>query len=115
METGGLAAMLHRDLFDFDVRTVPQTAALADQKRHSLDSLHRWWSTVLHRGFVYRSRYGVDIFTNWSDFVTTELLHQSYLQWCASMRERYPTGPAGRPGSGWAAAMSSRCRAAVSG
>src|SRR3954468_8668933 len=55
MEGVGLAAMLHeflhRDLSGFNVRQVPQTEALADQKRHSLDSLSRWWSTVLHRGF----------------------------------------------------------------
>jgi hypothetical protein len=91
MERGGLAAMLdellRRDLSDFNVRDVPQTQALADQKRLSLDSLHRWWLTVLQRGFVWRSRYGADIFTKWTDFVSTELLYRSYLQWCAETRE----------------------------
>jgi phage/plasmid-associated DNA primase len=94
MENGGLAAMLHdllhRDLSGFDVRTVPQTDALADQKRHSLDSLNRWWSTVLHRGFVWRSRHGSQTFIAWSDFVSTELLHHSYLQWCHETRESRP-------------------------
>jgi hypothetical protein len=83
MESGGLAAMLHDllkyDLSAFDVRTVPQTAALTDQKRHSLDSLHRWWLSVLQRGFVWRSRHGAAMFTHWEDFVTTELLYRSYL------------------------------------
>jgi hypothetical protein len=94
MKCGGLAAMLHdllnRDISNFNVREVPQTEALADQKRHSLDSLHRWWLTVLQRGFVWRSRYGASIFTEWSDFVSTELLYRSYLQWCAETRASYP-------------------------
>ena len=76
-----------RDLSNFEVRQVPQTEALADQKRLSLDSLHRWWLSVLQRGFVFRSRHGAPLFTNWDDFVTTELLHRSYLQWCAETRE----------------------------
>jgi hypothetical protein len=94
MEAGGLAAMLHdllhHDLSRFNIRQVPQTEALADQKRHSLDSLHRWWLTVLQRGFVWRSRHGHPLFTNWDDFVTTELLHRSYLQWCNETRESWP-------------------------
>jgi phage/plasmid-associated DNA primase len=94
MDAAGLAAMLHdllnRDLSGFDVRTVPQTEALADQKRHSLDSLQRWWSTVLHRGFVYRSRHGSQTFIDWNDFVSTELLYNSYLQWCRETRESRP-------------------------
>jgi hypothetical protein len=94
MENGGLAAMLHdllnMDLANFNVRDVPQTNALADQKRLSMDSLHRWWFTVLQRGFVWRSRYGAEIFMNWSDFVSTELLYRSYLQWCNETREGRP-------------------------
>jgi 5S rRNA maturation endonuclease (ribonuclease M5) len=94
MENGGLAAMLHdllnMDLSKFNVRDVPQTDALADQKRLSLDSLHRWWFTVLQRGFVWRSRYGAAIFMDWSDFVSTELLYRSYLQWCNETREGRP-------------------------
>jgi hypothetical protein len=94
MEAGGLAAMLHDllnyDLSGFDVRQVPQTEALADQKRHSLESLHAWWLAVLHRGFVYRSRHGAPMFTHWDDFVTTELLYRSYLQWCAETRASRP-------------------------
>jgi hypothetical protein len=94
METGGLAAMLHEllhhDLSSFNVRQIPQTEALADQKRHSLDSLHRWWLAVLQRGFVWHSRHGSMAFIPWSDFVATELLHRSYLQWCAETRESRP-------------------------
>jgi hypothetical protein len=94
MEAGGLAAMLHDlltyDLSSFDFRTVPQTEALADQKRHSLDSAHRWLLAVLHRRFVWRSRHGASVFTDWSEFVPTELLNRSYGQWCSDTRERWP-------------------------
>jgi hypothetical protein len=90
MEHGGLQAMLfdllRRDLSDFDPRTIPMTTALAEQKLHSLDTLNRWWMTVLARGFVWRSRFGVRCFGEWAEFVTTELLERSYLQWADDQR-----------------------------
>jgi hypothetical protein len=94
MEHGGLAAMLHNllsmDLGDFHPRAVPGTAELSEQKIHSLDSLHRWWLAVLDRGFVWRSRYGHEDFLTWGTFVSTELLNQSYRQWCNDNRVSYP-------------------------
>ena len=94
MEQGGLAAMLHDllvlELGDFHPRIVPATAELSEQKIHSLDTLHRWWIAVLDRGFVWRSRYGHQDFLAWHDFVSTELLNQSYRQWCADNRVTYP-------------------------
>jgi hypothetical protein len=94
MDNGGLAAMiydmLHRDIAGFEVRNVPTTSALADQKKHSLDSLDRWWLTVLDRGFVWVSRHGASVFLGWHEFYTTELLHRSYLQWCGNNRIAYP-------------------------
>jgi hypothetical protein len=94
MEKGGLAAMIydlqHRDISAFEVRDIPASEALNDQKRHSLDSLDRWWLTVLERGFVWVSRHGVTVFSEWSEFVSTELLHRSYLQWCTTNRVQRP-------------------------
>jgi len=91
MESGGLAAliydMLRRDISGFDPRDVPSTEALVEQKQLSLDSLDRWWLDVLERGFVWRSRHGVDTFGGWDEFVSTELLNGSYLQWCRESRE----------------------------
>jgi hypothetical protein len=90
METGGLGAMIwdlqHRDISQFEIRDLPKTKALADQKKHSLDSLHRWWLAVLSRGFVWKSRHGANVFRQWQDFYTSELLHRSYLQWCEENR-----------------------------
>lgn len=94
MEAGGLAAMiydlLHRDISCFEVRDIPASQALADQKKHSLDSLDRWWLSVLERGFVWRSRHGVPVFGEWQEFCSTELLNRSYLQWCAENRVQRP-------------------------
>jgi hypothetical protein len=95
MEDGGLAAMiwdmLNRDISDFEVRDIPSTDALLDQKIRSLDSLDRWWLDVLDRGFVWKSRHGVAHFAEWTDngFYSTDLLHASYLQWCATNRIGY--------------------------
>jgi len=94
MEQGGLAAMLHdlatMNLANFRPREVPDTPELADQKLLSLDTPHRWWMTVLARGFVWKSRYGHNEFLAWDEFVTTELLTRSYAQWCQENRVTYP-------------------------
>lgn len=90
MENGGLAAMihelLHRDITKFEVRHVPQTAALRAQKTLSLPSIERWWLAVLSRGFLCKSRHGTPWFTLWHGFYSTELLVRSYQQWCEENR-----------------------------
>ena len=62
MEAGGYAAMLHdllaMDLTDFNVRNVPNTDGLQDQRKLSLPVPERWWLDVLHRGYVFRSKLG---------------------------------------------------------
>ncbi len=95
LEEGGLAAMLYdmleRDISEFDHRAIPQTAALAEQKRLSLDTLDAWWLAVLDRGHVWRSRYGHSEFLNWETFVPTELLSASYVRWCQGQRVGHPS------------------------
>jgi Family of unknown function (DUF5906) len=90
LHDGGLAAFIHdmlnRDITNFDVRDFPQTQALAEQKRHSIDSLHRWWLAVLERGFLWKSRHGAKVFREWQEIYSTELLFRSYLQWCDETR-----------------------------
>jgi hypothetical protein len=94
MDAGGLAAMIYdlllMDLTDFEVRDVPQSEALADQKKHSMDHLDRWWMEVLERGFIWRSKHGIAEFSEWSEWASTELLNRSYLQWCAENRVMRP-------------------------
>ena len=56
----------------------------------SLDSIDRWWLAVLERGFVWRSRHGIAEFGQWCDSHATELLYNSYLQWCDEVRIARP-------------------------
>jgi len=94
MENGGLAAMIYDMLrwpiADFEVTDVPGSDALTDQKRHSLDTLDRWWIDCLSRGFVWRAKFGAPSFAEWQSFVSTELLHASYRQWCDENRIARP-------------------------
>ena len=56
MRSGGNSALLHmllnRDLPDFDVRNVPQTNALANQKLKSLYPFDTWWHDCLDEGSI---------------------------------------------------------------
>ena len=63
MEAGGYEAMLHdllrHDLTGFNVRRVPVTEALQTQKI-KLPTSEAWWLDVLQRGYVYRSKLGLE-------------------------------------------------------
>ncbi len=54
MRAGGYANLLHAllstDLLRYDVRAVPQTKALQDQKIHSFEPTHDWWYGKLRDG-----------------------------------------------------------------
>lgn len=56
MDEGGREALLHyllnRDLADFNVRLVPQTRALAEQKAHSRRGVDRLVETIAHNGML---------------------------------------------------------------
>jgi hypothetical protein len=76
LEAGGYGAMLHDllhfDLTGFQVRRVPRTAALNEQRLLSLDTPTAWWCDVLHEGHVDSNG------TEWAEFVPTEALYLSY-------------------------------------
>jgi hypothetical protein len=58
MANGGLEAwlfdLLEYDLTDFDVRKVPHTGAMHEQKLHGLDTLESWWYQILYNGIMPR-------------------------------------------------------------
>jgi hypothetical protein len=95
MEAGGYAAMLydllHHDLTGFNVRHVPDTDGLQEQKKLSLGTSEAWWLDVLHRGYVYRSKLGLEaFFGEWHAAMTTEVLFASYGDFAKSRSERHP-------------------------
>jgi hypothetical protein len=46
----------------------------------------------LERGYVLRSRFGLERFREWQEFAATELLARSYQQWASDNRIGRPAG-----------------------
>ncbi len=95
LENGGHAAMLydlmHYDLSRFNVRAVPQTHELGEQKKQSLPIPEQWWIDCLQRGYVFKSKLGLEsVFGKWHEEASTELLFASYSEFAQSRRERHP-------------------------
>jgi Family of unknown function (DUF5906) len=95
LEAGGYGAMLydllHYDISGFNVGAVPDTAALQEQKRLSLLAEQLWWLDVLHRGYVWKSKLGLeDTFSTWHPVMSTEVLYASYTEFAQQRRERHP-------------------------
>jgi len=93
MEAGGYAAMLHdllaHDLSGFNVRAVPVTDGLHRQRKLSLPTTEARWLDCLERGYVFRSRLGLEAeFANWPARATTELLFASYIEFAKAHEER---------------------------
>ena len=95
MDAGGYEAMLHellhRDLTCFNVRAVPQTEGLQQQRKLSLGTTEAWWLDCLERGYVFRSKLGLDdTFSTWLTSISTELLVVSYQEFAKGRNERRP-------------------------
>jgi hypothetical protein len=95
MKNGGHEAMLHDlqhyDLTGFNVRAVPQTKGLEEQRKLSLPIAESWLLDVLMRGFIFESRLGLNKFVRqWFDKVSTDLLFASYEAFATKYRERHP-------------------------
>ncbi|NPD68927.1 hypothetical protein HN018_02845 [Lichenicola cladoniae] len=93
MEAGGYEAMLHDllalDLTGFNVRAVPVTEGLQRQRKLSLPTTEAWWQDCLDRGYVFRSKLGLEaVFGTWHEEVSTEILFASYLDFAEHRRER---------------------------
>lgn len=90
MDGNGVAAMMHdllnMDLSGFNVRAKPNTAALVEQKLHSLSLIERWWFNALmtqeigdHKG------------DDWPDFVATKAIVQDAIELHGGRLHRKPT------------------------
>jgi hypothetical protein len=64
MDNGGLEAMLHDllayNLTNFQIREIPKTQALTDQKLIGLHGADRWLYEVLKEGAVYGKKWGLE-------------------------------------------------------
>ena len=78
-----LAYLLDYDLTGYDVRAVPQTDALRDQKLASLRNLGRFWYEILHRGEVCE----ID---QWDESIEVECddLRREYELWLRNNRHQ---------------------------
>lgn len=81
MENGGAEALLHY-LRNYDIkgsgvniRDVPKTEALRQQKALSMDVDAEWWMNVLRRGTLLLEQ------DEWCDFVVIDLLVQEYINY----------------------------------
>lgn len=90
IENGGVAAMMHdllaMDLSGFNVRAKPTTAALIEQKIHSLGLIERWWCNVLMTGDV-----GVSEEPAWADFIATKAIIENAIELSGGRIHRNPS------------------------
>lgn len=88
MEDGGREALLfhlqNMDISNFQVRNVPQTDALMEQKQLSMDSDEEWWFRKLRDGRIQEHD------TEWNPLIPCEVLTRDYTkyadQWNISRR-----------------------------
>lgn len=81
-----LYELLDIDLSNFEVREIPETNALKEQRLHSMDSLGKWWVNVLSRGYLYESQHGRCDCDEWYEKSSTALIKQSYFQYCNNQK-----------------------------
>lgn len=84
MESGGYEALLydlqHEDIFDFNVRDVPKTEALLEQKIRSLDPDHKWFFGKLYDGRMLETD-GL-----WERQISKKDIQEDYVRTCTNMR-----------------------------
>jgi hypothetical protein len=90
MEGGGLGALLHHlktfDLSDFDVRAVPNTTGLADQKAAGLKGARAFWYELLDSGDLTDDDGQTRDWASGPLRVGIERLHQLYKDWMGERR-----------------------------
>ncbi len=78
MNDGGREALLHflgeRDLAGVNLRKIPATGALFDQKVHSMRSVEQWWYGKLMDGAITPSQ------ESWDDNIHTDAAYKDYIE-----------------------------------
>jgi len=71
------------------VRAVPTTEGLQHQRKLSLPTTEAWWLDCLERGYVFRSKLGLEAeFATWHATISMELLFASYTEFAKTRNER---------------------------
>jgi hypothetical protein len=77
LDAGGYEALLHTlltwDISDFEVRKIPQTEGLRDQKQHSFSPIQAWWHEKLERGYLLPEN------STWNQRVYCQELIEDYM------------------------------------
>lgn len=98
LDNGGYEALLHYllnfDTSTIDLRRIPNTAALYEQKIASLPPLEMWWHTCLQRGWIVRRSYEqaeTDDASeeDWPAKIEIEHVHSAYVKFCESIGVRH--------------------------
>ena len=86
-QNGGREAFLYHllslNISDFNVRNVPQTQALLDQKLLSLGVVDRWYYSQLQSGVI--------CLRTWPEWLSTETLFLDYSEYCTKESARIGT------------------------
>lgn len=92
MRSGGREALLHHlmtyDLEGYEVRDVPQTVALADQKMFSLSADEAWWYEKLRDGVLLP-----EASDPWPRTVMKTTLHTDYVEYARAYNVTRRTNP----------------------
>jgi len=75
-----LHMMLNRNIRGFHPGKIPETAALAEQRAHSLDSVGKWLFDSLEAGYFF----GVS--EEWESEIRAANMSKSYFAWCDKMK-----------------------------
>ena len=82
MFKGGLAAFLYfllqRDISRFDVRKVPKTDALLEQKMRTLDPIENWLLDILQEGSLSYEEHGFVKDLGWPDEISKDQLFRCF-------------------------------------
>ena len=88
-ESGGASALIHYlrnfDLSKLNLRLIPQTMALQDQKLETLDTVDSWILNCLQNGEIRASRLGGNVLSFDTEVVKSEL----YDIYCSSVVSRF--------------------------
>ena len=74
-----LYEMLNFDITGFFTGTIPESQGLKEQRYHSMCSVGLWFFDCLSRGSI-RTADGNN--TSWEQYLTMDLLHKCYINWC---------------------------------